>query len=157
MYEGSRIKEGLAIAAIAGLGAIGLSGCGLSNQGSWKVGIVCPQPTEKAQVNYIDLEHDFKGQAAVAVSCNQGTVTEAPTSMELLRGRGESSPPPRIDPGDKIMHIYYTYEGGIFAPGAQRSPNIDGFPTITDPDTGEELGLVSISGVSHIDSAVVNP
>lgn len=156
MYEGFRIKEGLAILTIVGLGSVSLTGCGLSEHGSWKIGVTCPAPEEKIQINDIEQEHDFKGEAAVLVSCNQGVVTEAPAHIRLLRGQGEASPPAPINPNEKIVHVYYTYEGGLFAPGEQRNPRVD-FSTIPDQDTGEQLGLISISGVSHIDSAVANP
>lgn len=157
MYEGFKLKEGLALIAIAGLGATGLSGCGLSRQGSWELGVTCPEPGQKAQVNYVDQEHDYKGEAAVAISCSAGTVSEAPANIELLRGKGEAPTPPQSRPGDKLLYIYYTYEGGVFAPGSQRSPHIEGLSKITDTDTGQKLGLVSIEGVSHIDSAVTTP
>jgi hypothetical protein len=146
-------RKAIATVLAVGLGGLGLTGCGGSTEdGSWKVGVYCPDKAQVARVNGLNQNPELNGlsntgDASFSVTCIEGVNESAPTGFELLSGTGTTLHE-QPSPSD-VITINYTWEtgDGVFESGDNPAIQLNS-ATEKAPAAVVMNGISTVQGVS---------
>lgn len=120
------------VSALAVVAGLAISGCGSGKDGEWIFGVDCPEGQE-ARIG--DITTGYKS-ATIEVACSDNDGPTAPTSVELLDGRGVTIDQPAND-GLQRVTVGYEYTSGPLMPSQD--------PEISSIKKNSEDGFVQIA------------